>query len=305
MIGSLQSLSRSPLPAVLTVNLRGNRLYSLAGVERLLSLEQLNIQDNKLADPTEMARLTGIPNLKRVWVKRNPFTKTHSDYRVTAFNLFRNTPGYVDDIVVDDSGPGYSERKQLVDRVPELEKQIAQPSIRIADQPVIVQRSKSAQPNSSEAAEVFTNTSRRKRAPRRRIVDLAHDETFARVPDEDLAATLDHDSDVVKRDTSRLVIDPVALRSTPTETLAEDVYEGSTEAPSDVSSEPTKQQEDYRAKVEALRQEFGSNWLSALGEQNWHNSHQFEVLQGQNMGHDALHRSGHHQVVVSGGRTLG
>jgi hypothetical protein len=136
-------------------------------------------------------------------------------------------------------------------------------------------------------------------------VDLAHDETFARVPDEDLAATLDHDSDVVKRDTSRLVIDPVALRSTPTETLVEDVYEGSTEAPSDVSSEPTKQQEDYRAKVEALRQEFGSNWLSALGEQNWHNSHQFEVLQGQNMGHDALHRSGHHQVVVSGGRTLG
>jgi hypothetical protein len=305
MIGSLQSLSRSPLPAVLTVNLRGNRLHSLAGVERLLSLEQLNIQDNKLADPTEMARLTGIPNLKRVWVKRNPFTKTHSDYRVTAFNLFRNTPGYVDDIVVDDSGPGYSERKQLVDRVPELERQIVQPSIRIADQPVIVQRSKSAQPNSSEAAEVLTNTSRRKKAPRRRIVDLAHDETFARVPDEDLAATLDHDSDVVKRDTSRLVIDPVALRSTPTETLVEDVYEGSTEAPSDVSSEPTKQQEDYRAKVEALRQEFGSNWLSALGEQNWHNSHQFEVLQGQNMGHDALHRSGHHQVVVSGGRTLG
>ncbi|KIW65782.1 hypothetical protein PV04_08008 [Phialophora macrospora] len=305
MIGSLQSLSRSPLPAVLTVNLRGNRLHSLAGVERLLSLEQLNIQDNKLADPMEMARLTGIPNLKRVWVKRNPFTKTHSDYRVTAFNLFRNTPGYVDDIVVDDSGPGYSERKQLVDRVPELERQIAQPSIRIADQPVIVQQPNSARPNSSEAAEALTNTSRRKRAPRRRIVDLAHEETFARVPDDDLAATLDRDSGVIKRDTSRPSIDPVALRSTPTETLVGDVYDGSTEAVSVVSSEPTKQQEDYRAKVEALRQEFGSNWLSALGEQNWHNSHHFEVLQGQNMGHDTLHRSGHHQIIVSGGRTLG
>ncbi|EXJ57189.1 hypothetical protein A1O7_07536 [Cladophialophora yegresii CBS 114405] len=305
MIVSLQSLLRSPLPAVLTVNLRGNRLNSLAGVERLLSLEQLNIQDNKLADPMEMARLTCIPNLKRVWVKRNPFTKTHTDYRTTTFNLFRSTPGYVEDIVIDESGPGYSERKQLVDRVPEVERQIAQPSIRIAEQAVIVHQGNSAQPSSSEVAEVLTNTSRRKRAPRRRIVDLAHDETFARAPDEDMAATLDHDADVIEHDTVRLSIDPAVLRSTTTETLVEDVYDGFAEALSVVSSEPTKQQEDYRAKVEALRQEFGSNWLSALGEQNWHNSHQFEVLQGQNMGHDALHRSGHHQVIVSGGRTLG
>ncbi|OCT54144.1 Leucine Rich Repeat family protein [Cladophialophora carrionii] len=305
MIGSLQSLSRSPLPAVLTINLRGNRLNSLAGVERLLSLEQLNIQDNKLADPMEMARLTGIPNLKRVWVKRNPFTQTHTDYRITTFNLFRSTPGYVDDIVIDKSGPGYSERKQLVDRVPEVERQIVQPSIRIAEQPVIVQLANSAQPSSSEVAEVLTNGSRRKRAPRRRIVDLAHDDTFARVPDEDLAATLDPVADVVTQDAARLSVDPAGPRSTTMKTLAEDVYDGSTDALSVVSSEPTKHQEDYRAKVEALRQEFGSNWLSALGEQNWHNSHQFEVLQGQNMGHDALHRSGHHQIIVSGGRTLG
>ncbi|KAJ9615619.1 hypothetical protein H2200_001694, partial [Cladophialophora chaetospira] len=304
MIVSLQSLSRSPLPAVLTVNLRGNRLRSLAGVERLLSLEQLNVQENMLADSMEMARLTGIPNLKRVWVKRNPFTKIHTEYRVTTFNLFRKTPGYVDDIIIDEAGPGYSERKQLIDRVPELERHISEPSIRIAEQPIILQDSELARPGFSETAEAITNTSQRRKAPRRRIVDLAHDDTFARVPDEDLAASLNPGLDTTRHGISRASSDPAASRSTPAETLVDDPFDGSTQAPSVGSIETTQQQEDYRAKVEALRQEFGSNWLSALGEQNWNNSHQLEVLQAQNL-HDALHRSGHHQVIVSGGRTLG
>lgn len=306
MITSLQSLSRSPLPAVLTVNLKGNRLRSLAGVERLLSLEQLNVQDNQLSDHMEMARLTGIPNLKRVWVKRNPFTKTQADYRVATFNLFRRTPGYVEDIVIDESGPGYSERKQLVDRVPEIERQLAQPSIRIAEQPIIIQRQESTAPSSSEVTEIMSNTtSRRKKAPRRRIVDLAHDEPFARVPDEDLAATLIPSATDGREEIGRTSSEPIISKSIPEETPVDDVFDGSTQAPSVESSEPTQQQEDYRAKVEALRHEFGSNWLSALGDQNWHNSHQFEVLQGQTLNHGALHRSGHHQVIVSGGRTLG
>ncbi|KAH0848161.1 leucine Rich Repeat domain-containing protein [Fonsecaea pedrosoi] len=305
MIGSLQSLSRSPLPAILTINLKGNRLRSLAGVEKLLSLEQLNVQDNQLSDPMEMARLTGIPNLKRIWVKRNPFTKTHSEYRVTTFNLFRKTPGYVEDIIVDDSGPGYSERKQLVDRVPEVERELSQPSVRIAEHPVIVQQSDPAQPGYSESAEIVMNTTRRKKPPRRRIVDLAHDETFARVPDEDLAATITPSANIMDHDNVPILSAPTISQSRLAEAVVDDVFDGSTEAPSVGSSEPAQQQDDYRAKVEALRQEFGSNWLNALGDQNWHNSHHFEVLQGQSLSHDALHRSGHQVMVSGGGRTLG
>ena len=84
----------------------------------------------------------------------------------------------------------------------------------------------------------------------------------------------------------------------------DDLYDGSTQAPSLGSSEQLHQQDDYRVKIEALRQEFGSNWLSALGEQDWHHSHHMEVTQSQNLGHNSLHRSCH-QVIVSGGRTLG
>ncbi|RKF62290.1 putative leucine-rich repeat-containing protein [Erysiphe neolycopersici] len=120
MISSLHSLIKNPLPAITALNLRSNRLTSLAGIERLFSLERLDIRENYLKDPIELARLTGIPEIHEIWVSGNPFTKTHSNnYRVTIFNLFRKTPGYTEDIIIDTHGPGYSERRHLLERVTE------------------------------------------------------------------------------------------------------------------------------------------------------------------------------------------
>ncbi|KAI4153467.1 MAG: hypothetical protein LQ341_000536 [Variospora aurantia] len=123
MIGSLQSLIENPLPAITALNLRANRLVSIAGIERLLSLERLDLRENKLGDPTELARVSGLSEFREVWVMQNPFTlmKSYTNYRVTIFNLFRNTPGFISDILIDASGPTYNERKQLVDWVPEVE----------------------------------------------------------------------------------------------------------------------------------------------------------------------------------------
>ena len=184
MIESLQSLSRSPLPAVTTIKLRSNRLQSLAGVERLLSLENLDIQDNILTDPTEAARLTSLPNLRRLWVKNNPFTKTHVGYRITIFNIFRNTPGYLEDMIIEDSGPGNSEKKQLVERAPEVERNPSQRSIRIVEDPFIIPDAAPetvVAPDMSEPTKVST---RRRKPPRRRIVDLAQDDSPQRVASE-------------------------------------------------------------------------------------------------------------------------
>ena len=80
MINSLHSLTRNPLPAISALNLRSNRLISIAGVERLYPLERLDLRDNRMTDPTELARLTGIPDLREIWVLGNPFVKTHSNY---------------------------------------------------------------------------------------------------------------------------------------------------------------------------------------------------------------------------------
>ncbi|KAK6601625.1 leucine rich repeat domain-containing protein [Botrytis cinerea] len=111
MIESLHSLTRNPLPAISALNLRW--------IERLYPLERLDLRDNKITDPTELARLTGIPDIREIWISGNPFTKTHSNYRTTIFNLFRQTPGYTEDILIDAYGPGYTERRHLVERAAE------------------------------------------------------------------------------------------------------------------------------------------------------------------------------------------
>jgi len=191
MIDSLHSLTRNPLPAITALNLRANRLISLAGVERLYPLERLDLRDNRMSDPTELARLTGIPDMREVWVLGNPFVKSHTAYRVTIFNLFRQTPGYTEDILIDTYGPGYAERRSLVERAPErpnvpvvkpqppdygiasveINKPIIEyPSMREAG----YQRRERPLPTAT-TSEINTNSSsqRKRRTPKRRIVDLS------------------------------------------------------------------------------------------------------------------------------------
>lgn len=86
----------------------------------MLSLERIDLRDNQMTDPAEIARLTGLPNITDIYVNKNPFTRTHADYRLLIFNLFRKTPGYMDDVFLDGGQPSYSEKKYLVDRAPEL-----------------------------------------------------------------------------------------------------------------------------------------------------------------------------------------
>ncbi|OJJ47822.1 hypothetical protein ASPZODRAFT_15271 [Penicilliopsis zonata CBS 506.65] len=199
MIDSLHSLSHNPLPAITALNLRANRLRSLAGIERLLSLERLDLRDNGLADPTEIARLTSLPEIREIWVAGNPFVKTHPNYRVTIFNLFRRTPGYSEDIIIDGSGPGYTERKQLIDRVAEPESApvirpvpTEEPAAVIIKSVTALAPSPPAPPpphpppkdgdhdgtvkGKPPATEVGTAT-RRKKPVRRKIVDLSLDST--------------------------------------------------------------------------------------------------------------------------------
>lgn len=194
MIESLHSLIRNPLPAITALNLRGNKLRSIAGVERLPSLERLDLRDNQLSDPTELARLTGIPDLREIWISGNPFTKTHGNYRVTIFNLFRNAPGYTEDIIIDSSGPGYNERRQLVERVPEkAEVTVVKPplpeydvmTVKASTKPAVVygDPTKDMPPpvprkdrpvSYSTTSDIYSSASqRKKRAPKRRNIDLS------------------------------------------------------------------------------------------------------------------------------------
>jgi hypothetical protein len=338
MIDSLHSLTRSPLPAITTIKLRSNRLTSLAGVERLLSLENLDVQDNKLSDPTEAARLTGIPNLRRIWVKHNRFTKKYPDYRVTIFNLFRNTPGYTEDIFIDDYGPSYSERKTLVDRVPEVERLSVthhreEPPSETTSPIILHQAARPAAPASAQAEGLERNSARpehrnahsdlavtsagRRRRPRKRIVDLLRP--------EDLVPSVANDSSVPERNEQA----PLAERSeipllSPVESGAtnpeqaprnsvnlERCMDAAHIQPSEIldrsrSLDYVNHGDDYRQKVEALRQEFGSNWISVLTDQGWDASRDLPRRETKSCSSPipAMHRA-NNQAIVSSGRTLG
>ena len=350
MIGSLHSLAKNPIPAISALNLRSNRLASLAGIERLLSLERLDIRNNKLTDSTEIARLTNIPDIREVWVQGNPFVKTHSNYRITIFNLFRGSPGYTDDIVIDNTGPGYNERRQLRDRVVETPDSI--PIVKPV--PVEVEPTPTTAFGSLPAdsfrdidsamespvprvtpSEIAIGSNRRRRGPRRRIVDLALDDsatiniasspivTPARKP-QVAFAEVNEASFVGANDyflgTKPELIDPVENRTieSPSQ-LPEPAIPLSPSSPLTLlptqtqnspittdSRPPVATGDSYRRKVEALKDEFGSRWLSVLSEEGWNgpatNAREVDAAVPR-MGHDRPEMR--NLGVVGGGRTLG
>lgn len=305
MIDSLHSLTRNPLPAITALNLRANRLQSLAGIEKLFPLERLDLRDNRLTDPMELARLTGIPEIREIYVEGNPFTRTHRDYRITIFNLFRKTPGYTEDITIDATGPSYSEKRYLVERAAEppavpvvkpapLEipaVDVSKPAI-VYDAPLkepAVLRKERPLPKTA-SSEVNTSSTRRRRAPKRRIVDLATNDIP--IPQ---AKPVDHhiptmkDTAVFDSDYNYHPSQPSDTQRTPQTSFSESSFPN-TQGPApevpriDTSVIPQLPPiygspdnnvdwdvggELYRRKIEALRDKVGSGYLSVLSEEGW------------------------------------
>jgi len=311
MINSLQSLARYPLPAITTLNLRSNRLLSLSGIEKVRTLERIDLRDNKLYDPAELRRLTNALDLVDVYVAKNPFTRTYGDYRVIIFNAFRDTPGYTSDITIDTLGPNYQEKKRLHDRAPEPfpapvikpppedeEEEVTLsavepvPDLETAapDEPSPpVYRSKLNAHRRATSDMGPETMRRRKKAPRRRIVDLSQQEFDSRRPSQ---SSLLHSPVGPPRTPTTDADEPRTPGATPYHTAPttqvasespslpklDTAFTSPTPAPkirdpSDDDNSPVHSPQGvdsttelYRQKIEALKSELGSNWLSALNE---------------------------------------
>jgi len=342
MIESLHSLTKSPLPAITALNLRANRLVSIAGVERLMCLERLDLRDNRIQDPTELARLTGMPDIAEIWVLRNPCVKTHSNYRVSIFNLFRSTPGYTDDIMIDSSAPGYSERKQLRDRIVEPERVPVVKALPVVPMPLKTEETRCTAANSeaqevqrplppqTTQSELAMGSGRRRKGPRRRIVDLAGEESPPAVQQRDdlIEVPLGAERTIL----TGISADDTAPRSQPP--LLQRLQMQSTSPTLGISeaADPSKcvsmnvsdkgrslaieikslnlDGEAYRQKVEALKSEVGSNWLSILSEEGWQ-QHQKVRTSSPPFNHLGMIRPdppvfrASSQGIVSGGRAIG
>ncbi|KAH3920745.1 hypothetical protein HBI56_012370 [Parastagonospora nodorum] len=362
MIEGLHSLGRNPLPAITTLNLRSNRLNSLAGVERLLSLERVDFRDNKLTDPTELARLTCVPDLSEIYVYRNPFCKTHPAYRVTIFNLFRKTPGYTDDVVIDSTGPTAGEKKQLIDRAPEapgvpivrpppeddahIAPYVPPKVVKAIDSPMegpeILQRTSSM--HRTKSGRDPHGSQRKKKGPKRRIVELSQTDAVQRVSQSGLTS-LSYDDvpagqaprilkkpEVAPVDTNSLRFeepskahvsgDPSKKPRQDDRAVTDDTHTIQQQLPpidTTTIGKPGEPQQDefdagndlYKKKIEALRQDFGNTWLSALGDDNW-DSTSVTSFPSERGGYNSptirptLPRTpSQSQGIVSGGRTLG
>jgi hypothetical protein len=357
MIESLHSLGRNPLPAITTLNLRSNRLNTLAGVDRLLSLERVDFRDNKLSDPTELARLTGVPDIAEIYVHRNPFCKTHPAFRITIFNLFRKTPGYSDDVVIDSTGPTTSEKRQLADRVPEVPGVpiVRPPPEDDTPPPPVPPKVVKAIDVPSEGSELLKRTGslqrtksardaqgsqRKKKGPKRRIVELSQNDSM-QWPSPSGVAGLPYDNmpageaprvllpaaDILAKDSPRFVEpqdgqvagDPTKKTTQDERAVTDDTHTAHQQLPpidtTTTSKSPDTQVEDldvsndlYKKKIEALRQDFGNTWLSALGDEGWDATSvtSFPSERGYSSPtiRPTLPRTPS-QGIVSGGRTLG
>ncbi|KAJ2899012.1 leucine Rich Repeat domain-containing protein [Zalerion maritima] len=313
VINDLRTLKHSPLPAITALNLRANRLADIAGIETLYPLERLDLRENQIHDPTELQRLTGIPDLREIYVEGNPFTRTHRDYRVTLFNLFRSTPGYTEDIIIDGTGPSYSEKKRLVERapippaVPVIKPSPApMPAVDVSKPAIVygnprepaVLRKERPTPKTT-TSEVHTTSSRKRRAPKRRIVDISTPETTAKlvsqqplvsnevVKSADQAPSKKDSTDDYYR-VSKFPETAAPLPAMQHERVAtaSAATEGTPRATSRTPqlpplfpdsqqpSWPNPQQweidaEMYRRKIESLRDQVGTGYLSVLSEENW------------------------------------
>lgn len=286
MIDSLHSLVRNPLPAITTLNLRSNRLTSLAGIEKLFCLEKVDLRDNGLTDPTELARLTRMPEIRSVFVAKNPFVRTHSSYRVTIFNLFRSTPGYSEDIEIDSTGPSYGERRQLVDRAPEpaipiLRVPAAEEERALTTSSVIPEVFKDGPQSQSESetgrkstTDYSTASQRRRKVTRRRMVELSNEASASPPPSRartgsagaSSASDAFHQSSGAEEDQARPR--KLAPLDTTASSDARQVHGSDDETGGEQESEETSMNSElYRQKIEALKSDLGSGWLTALSEQ--------------------------------------
>ncbi|KAH8880703.1 leucine rich repeat domain-containing protein [Thozetella sp. PMI_491] len=346
MIDSLHSLTRNPLPAITAINLRNNRLQSLAGIEKLYPLERLDLRDNRLTDPTELARLTGLPEIREIYVEGNPFARTHRDYRITIFNLFRRTPGYTEDITIDSTGPSYSEKKYLVDRVaeplavPVIKPQPQEmPAIDVSKPAIIydaprepaVLRKERPVPKTTNS-EVNTSSTRRRRAPKRRIVDLAtnenpipHAQPIERYGSSDpsMPATssghysISHSPETPKVGANILGESPLPNTQLPEIPRVDTsmipplspIY-SSRETQTIQNTWPSSQEWDvggemYRRKIEALRDKIGDNYLHVLAEESWDTSHPTAFVSSNPLHANSTTPRAATVQAIHSGRTLG
>jgi hypothetical protein len=218
--------------------------------------------------------------MQDIYVAKNPFVRTHPNYRITIFNLFRATPGYTEDIKIDSTGPSYSERRQLVDRAPEPPQAPVAPPI-LEDErsddalnmPDLGERSRNAaadhkQGSTRPVVDYSTASQRKKKGSRRRIVELSHEMgSEPSIQDAPPSPRTAPKASVLSEEQQRYVratSSPPRLPPLDTGASSMSIEEFIPSAEEDENIGVNS--EAYRQKIETLKSDLGNGWLTALSE---------------------------------------
>ncbi|KAF9169705.1 hypothetical protein BGX20_009940 [Mortierella sp. AD010] len=100
---------------VTELDLRGNRLESLCGLERLWNLEKVDVRENNLVEAAEIGRLAALPGIREVWSEMNPFCTTQPKYRLEILAVFKAN-GH--DLLLDGTFASFIEKRTLANMSP-------------------------------------------------------------------------------------------------------------------------------------------------------------------------------------------
>ncbi|KAG0348738.1 hypothetical protein BG004_004314 [Podila humilis] len=114
MISGVQSIYQI-LGNISVLDLKGNRLESLSGLERLWNLEKVDVRENHLDEAAEVGRLAALPQIREVWADRNPFCVIQQKHRLEILAVFKAN-GH--DLLLDGTFASFTERRSLANLSP-------------------------------------------------------------------------------------------------------------------------------------------------------------------------------------------
>ncbi|KAG0264981.1 hypothetical protein BG011_005737 [Mortierella polycephala] len=114
MISTVQSIFQI-LGNISVLDLRGNRLESLCGVERLWNLEKVDVRENHLDEAAEVGRLAALPGIREVWAEKNPYCIIQPKYRLEILAVFKAN-GH--ELLLDGTFASFTEKRSLANMSP-------------------------------------------------------------------------------------------------------------------------------------------------------------------------------------------
>nr|CAG8602432.1 10402_t:CDS:2 [Entrophospora candida] len=267
---------------VTKLDLRNNRIENLCGLERLYSLEYVDVRENQLTDWAEATRMTELPEMKQIYVDGNPFTRYETNYRINIFKAFKENNK---DIILDGTAPTYIERRSLPSNANSPSNQKFPFAILSNENPLSSPNSSNDEQHQQRNNNLPVIRHKKSQKFHKRVVDLDGDnqnknsdnKITAKAPlpkhravEIEKAIAADNSKSHKRRSANKrqnTTPDLSSTKKTPTSPLSSPHSDSET-----ISSPTIGEAIEYRKKIEELRKEGGSSWLTILNEMEYNNN---------------------------------